>query len=76
MNKKHIWVILSMCGLAAASMGISVNSMGVFYEPVANAIGVSIGTFGSSTTVFMLSMAVTSLIAPKIYKKLDIKTIQ
>ncbi len=75
MNKKHVWVILSMCGLAAASMGISVNSMGVFYEPVANAIGVSVGTFGSSTTVFMLSMAFTSLIAPKIYKKLDIKTI-
>ena len=32
--KKHWLVLVCCCGLAAASIGISINSSGVFYTPV------------------------------------------
>ena len=36
--KKHWSVLICCCGLAAASIGISINSSGVFYTPVSKSL--------------------------------------
>ena len=39
-NIKHWIVLICCCGLAGASIGISINTSGVFYEPVAKSLGI------------------------------------
>ncbi|MDY5996926.1 MAG: hypothetical protein SPJ09_00060 [Erysipelotrichaceae bacterium] len=50
MNKlsKHWLVMIYMCGLSAAAIGVSANCLGVFYVPVSNALGVMRGTLTGS----------------------------
>ena len=45
MKAKHIMVLIAMCGLAAASIGVTVNTAGVFYAPVAEDL-VGVGACG------------------------------
>ena len=50
MNKNNIkpWLVLVVCcGLAASSIGISINSSGVFYTPVSEDLGIMRGTFSN-----------------------------
>ena len=42
--KKHWSVLIYCCGLAAASIGISINSSGVFYTPVSKSLHILRGT--------------------------------
>ena len=35
MKPRHIFVLIAMCGLAAASIGVTINTAGVFYAPIA-----------------------------------------
>ena len=38
-NFKPWYVLVVCCGLAASSIGISINSSGVFYTPVSESLG-------------------------------------
>ena len=42
---KHLIVLIVCCGLAASSIGVCVNSAGVFYTPVSESLGIMRGTF-------------------------------
>ena len=56
-NKKH-WIVLAVCcGLAASSIGVSINSSGVFYTPVSESLGIMRGTFSMHMTIFSLVTA-------------------
>lgn len=75
MNKtlKH-WLVLSVCcGLAASSIGISINSSGVFYTPVSESLGIMRGTFSMHMTIFSLVTAIGALFVPKIMDKVPYK---
>ena len=50
--KKHWSVLIYCCGLAAASIGISINSSGVFYTPVSKSLHILRGTFSMHMTLF------------------------
>ena len=67
--KKHWSVLIYCCGLAAASIGISINSSGVFYTPVSKSLHILRGTFSMHMTLFSLATAIISLFVPKIYFK-------
>ena len=73
--KKHWSVLICCCGLAAASIGISINSSGVFYTPVSKSLHILRGTFSMHMTLFSLATAIMSLFVPKIYQKFSFKKI-
>ncbi len=70
---KYWLVLLSCCGLSASSVGIVMNTIGVFYTPVSTALGVSQGTFTLHATFCILATAFTVLIVPHIMKKIPLK---
>lgn len=73
--KKHWSVLICCCGLAAASIGISINSSGIFYTPVSKSLHMLRGTFSMHMTLFSLATAIMSLFVPKIYQKFSFKKI-
>ena len=68
-NIKHLIVVLVCCGLAASSIGICVNSVGVFYTPVSESLGIMRGTFAIHGTISLLATAIVSLFVQAIIKK-------
>ena len=72
MNKtmKHWLIVACCCGLAASSVGVVVNTVGVFYAPVSKSLGVLRGTFALSATCTMIAIALISLIVPMLLKHL------
>lgn len=74
-NIKHLIVLIVCCGLAASSIGICVNSAGVFYTPVSESLGIMRGTFSMHGTISLLATAVISLFVPAIMKRYSYKLI-
>lgn len=72
---KHLIVLIVCCGLAASSIGVCVNSAGVFYTPVSESLGIMRGTFSMHGTISLLATAVISLFVPAIMKKYSYKVI-
>ena len=58
-----------MCCLAASSIGLCTNAIGVFYTPVAKSLKVLKGTFAMHATLSTLATALTSLKMSKVIKK-------
>ena len=70
------WHVLIVCyGLAAASIGISINSSGVFYTSVSEGLGIKRGTFAMHMTIFSFVTAIASLVVPKLMNKFHYKLI-
>ncbi|WP_195599030.1 MFS transporter [Longibaculum muris] len=75
-NNKKPWIILALCcGLAASSIGVSINSSGVFYTPVSESLHMMRGTFSMHMTIFSLVTAITSLFVPRLMEKFSYKMI-
>ena len=74
-SHKH-WIVLAvLCGLAASSIGISINSSGVFYTPVAEALGLYRGSFSLHMTIFSMVTAQSAFFIPKIMERFSYKRI-
>lgn len=74
-STKH-WIVLAVCcGLAASSIGVSINSSGVFYTPVSESLGIMRGTFSMHMTIFSLMTAISSLFIPKLMDKVSYKVL-
>lgn len=70
------WIILILCCLMiSASVGLSVNSSGVFYTPVSESLGILRGSFAMHMTIFSLTTATTALFIPKLINKFAYKKI-
>ena len=67
---KHWMIVLLMCCLAASSIGLCTNAIGVFYTPVAKSLKVLKGTFAMHATLSTLATALTSLKISKVIKGL------
>ena len=57
---KHWMIVFFMCCLAASSIGLCTNAIGVFYTPVAKSLKVLKGTFMMYATL-QLSDSINSL---------------
>ena len=74
-SEKHWNVVAVCCGLAGATIGISVNTSGVFYTPVSENLGILRGVFSMHMTFFTLVLAIGSLFVPRIMKIIPYKGI-
>lgn len=72
---KHWMIVFLMCCLAASSIGLCTNAIGVFYTPVSKSLHVLKGTFVMHATLSTLTTALTSLKMSKIIKKYNYKKI-
>ena len=72
---KHWLIVLLMCCLAASSIGLCTNAIGVFSVPVSNSLHVLKGTFALHATLSTLTTALTSLKMSKIIKKYNYKSV-
>ena len=75
MKAKHIFVLIAMCGLAAATVGVTVNTAGVFYAPIAADLGVGRGSVAMIITICSLVAAVVAMFIPKLLKESTLKII-
>ena len=74
-QNKHWKVLTVCCGLAAASIGVSINSSGVFYTPVSESLGIMRGTFAMHMTIFSIVTAIMALFVPKLMQMFSYKKI-
>lgn len=70
-TKKHWLVVSILSSLAAISIGLCTNAVGVFYHPVAQDLGVLKGSFALHATLSSLANALTSLMMVKIIKMVN-----
>ena len=75
MKAKHIFVLIAMCGLAAASVGVTVNTAGVFYAPIAADIGAGRGDVAMIITICSIVAAIVAMFVPKFLNEKTLKII-
>ncbi len=63
-KKKDLFLIISLCLAAACSIGIYLNTFGIFFSPIAEALNEKRGSVAAFYTIMMLSNAVFSVIIP------------
>lgn len=73
MKSRHIMVLIAMCGLAAASIGVTINTAGVFYAPIAEDFGIGRGSVALAITILSIVASVVGMIIPKILKENNLK---
>ncbi|MCF0115459.1 MAG: MFS transporter [Erysipelotrichaceae bacterium] len=72
---KH-WIVLVMCCfMACASIGIALNTSGVFYTPVSEDLGILRGDFAMHATIFSIVQAFTMLIVPMVLRIYSFKLV-
>lgn len=74
-NNKHWKVLACISGLAAATIGVNVNTIGVFYTPVSESLGFYRGSFALHTTILVLVMSIVALFIPRLLNRVKIKKI-
>jgi len=68
-SKKHWIVLVSICLMVGSSIGLLVNSNGVFYTPMATDLGVLRGTISLHGTFVSMSTAFASLVIGQFFDR-------
>ncbi len=71
----YIKVVVSACLMVAASMGLCFYCAGVFYQPVAEGLGISIGEASACTTIMLICMALMTICVPYLLRKVKLESI-
>lgn len=75
-NKTYPWlVVLCCCGLATASLAITVNAGGIFFTPVAKALNVGIGQVSLFLTIMNLTSGFVGPLTVKLFKRFDLRLV-
>ncbi len=75
-SKTKPWLVLIVCcGLAAASMGLLCNSVGVFYTTVSNDLGVLRGSFTLHITISSIVSAFMAFVVARLLFKVNYKAL-
>ena len=73
LEKVHLGVIIAMCGVVGASVGINISTAGVFYNPMAEVLGVGKGAISMTTTIMSILLAFTSTLIPTLLKHIHVR---
>ena len=73
LEKVHLGIIVAMCGIVGASVGINISTAGVFYNPMAEVLGVGKGAISMTTTIMSILMAFTSMLIPTLLKHVSVR---
>ncbi len=71
----YIKVVVSACLMVAASVGLCFYCAGVFYQPVAEGLGISIGETSACTTIMLICMALMTICVPYLLRKVKLESI-
>ena len=63
---RHLLVLIGMCGMLGASVGLGTNVAGLFFSPIAEDFGIMKGSVSLTLTVSNLVFAFSGLLAAKI----------
>ena len=69
-NVRHLLVLISCCLMAASSIGVYTNSVGVFYTTVSADLGVGRGAFALHATLCALATGFLSPLSARLMKKI------
>lgn len=72
-NFRYWLTLISCCGLTGSSIGVLTNSIGVFYAPVAESLGVGRGAIAMHATLAMLATAFLSPLSAKLLDKIPLR---
>ncbi len=71
----HWLIVIVCCGFSAATLGLISNSNGVFFKPMADSLGVGIGSITLFVTIANLVQAVTCPLVAWLLNKWDIRVL-
>ena len=72
-KSNYIMVVLACCGMVGITLGICVNSAGVFFTPLADEMGVGRGDAAMTLTIYNIVLAVAGLFTPWMLQHLGFK---
>lgn len=70
----HWLIVAACCGFSAVTAGLAVNSMGVFYLPVATELGVGVGDVSLYQTIMNIVQGLLSAVVVRVMKKVRLRT--
>lgn len=71
----HWLLVVLLCGMAASSIGVCMNCVGIFYTPVSDSLGVLRGSFALHATLSQLATSIIALAVPKLITRLRYKVL-
>lgn len=72
-NIKYYKTLGICCCLIASSIGVAINSSGVFYPAISESLQITQGSVSFSGTLLMICSAITSLFIPKLMERIVMK---
>lgn len=73
-TKNYPWTVVALlCGMAASSIGICINCVGIFYTAVSDSIGVMRGSFALHATISQLAISAVAALVPKLMERFPYK---
>ena len=70
---KYLLVLIAVCGMAAASMGMLTNVSGVFFSPIAEEMDVGRGSVSMTLTISNVVFAIGGMVAARIVRSPNFK---
>ena len=74
-NGKQIGIVTAMCGMAAAGIGMTLNTAGLFYTAAARALGCGKGAVSFTTTIMSMLSALTGLFTARLIRRYGVRKI-
>lgn len=74
-NKKHFLVAGIAALLMAGALGLNINTVGVFLQPVANDLNVTIGDISMHSTLISIGIAFGAFVIPAILERVHIRLV-
>lgn len=79
MSKKekinYLMIIISLCGLAGAAVGLGANSAGLYFTAASENLNVSRSAISFTSTIVTITSAISALFLPKLLKPKTFKVI-
>lgn len=72
-NKKHYIVVAIAALLMGGSVGLNINSAGIYLRPVSEALNIPMGTFSLHSTLITVGIAVAGFLVPKALEKVNLR---
>ena len=70
LSRKHLIVLIALCGMLASSVGLVQNVAGIFFDPLAESLGVGRGPVALTLTIYVLLSAFGSFQQGALSKKI------
>ena len=72
---KYLWVVVAMCGLSMATVGLLTNVAGLFFTPMAEEFGVMRGSVSLTLTIANTCVAVGGLATRRLTKMMPLRMV-